>query len=242
VLSGGATRQVDQVSDAEAFAYFAQLRAGGRKETSQQPIAAKPLHSVVLVLSATSQLLEDPGQIRRDRGLSLAKEAPRVIDQLDTTPEGKTLDHTFPGRIQPAAMLDRTKPQRRFQTCRAVRTGNAAPLGRLELGGRAVRVQRLGIGGSSRELVEKEIKGGNPAVPDNDEISPGVSWRPTRAARYPLDPSAVAQFLGLCSRLISKVRVSCPDRARDVIDLVAATVGPTAGIVEHGIFGEDLID
>jgi hypothetical protein len=32
-------------------------------------------------------------------------------------------------------------------------------------------------------LVEKEINGGNPPIPGNDEISPGVSWRLTRAAR-----------------------------------------------------------
>src|ERR1700751_3664993 len=38
---------------------------------------------------------------------------------------------------------------------------------------------------SSRQLVEKKIEGGNPAVPGNDEVSPGVSWRFTRAARYP---------------------------------------------------------
>jgi hypothetical protein len=29
------------MSDTEAFAYFAQLHAGGRKETAQQPIAAE---------------------------------------------------------------------------------------------------------------------------------------------------------------------------------------------------------
>jgi hypothetical protein len=41
VSSGWAIRQVDQMSDTEAFAYFAQLHAGGRKETAQQPIAAE---------------------------------------------------------------------------------------------------------------------------------------------------------------------------------------------------------
>ena len=44
--------------------------------------------------------------------------------------------------------------------------------------------------------IEKQINGGNPAVPGNDEVGPGVSWRVTRAARYPFDPSAIAQFLG----------------------------------------------
>src|SRR4029077_15292851 len=83
---------------------------------------------------------------------------------------------------------------------------------------------------SSAELVEKEIKGGNPAVPGNDEISPGVRWRLTRAARYPSDPPAIAQFLGRGNCLISKVRGSSPDRARDPIDLVTAGVDSLAGV------------
>src|SRR5712691_8733743 len=100
----------------------------------------------------------------------------------------------------------------------------------------------FGIADSLGELVEKEIKGGNPAVPGDDEISPGVSGRLTRAARYPLDPPAVAHFLGLGNGPIAKVRVSGPDRARDAIDRVAATVDAPAGIVEHAIFGKDLAD
>jgi hypothetical protein len=36
---------------------------------------------------------------------------------------------------------------------------------------------------SSGELIEKAINGGNPAVPGDDEISPGVRWRMTRATR-----------------------------------------------------------
>src|SRR6202007_559875 len=63
-----------------------------------------------------------------------------------------------------------------------------------------------------------------------------------RAARYPLNPPAIAQFLGPGNCLISKVRVSSPDRARDAIDLVAATVDAPAGVAEHAIFGEDLVD
>src|SRR5207253_1659874 len=38
------------------------------------------------------------------------------------------------------------------------------------------------------------------------------------------------------------VRVSSPDRARDAIDLVAPTVDALAGIVEHAILGEHLVD
>jgi hypothetical protein len=63
------------------------------------------------------------------------------------------------------------------------------------------------------QLVEKKINGGNPAVPGNDEISTSVCWRLTRAARYPLDPPAIAHFLRLGYWLISKVRVSSLDRA-----------------------------
>src|SRR5207253_4251372 len=73
------------------------------------------------------------------------------------------------------------------------------------------------------------------------EISPSVSWCLANAARYPLDSAAIAQFLGFCDWLILKVRVSSLDRARDAIDLVAATVDAT-GLVENAIFGEDLGD
>ena len=56
-----------------------------------------------------------------------------------------------------------------------------------------------------------------------------------------MDPPAVAQFLGPGNWLISKVRVSSLDRARDAIDLVAATVD-APGLEEHAVFGEDLAD
>ena len=49
----------------------------------------------------------------------------------------------------------------------------------------------------SRQLVEEEINGGNPAVPGDDEIRSGVCWRIARAARYPWDPPAIANLLGL---------------------------------------------
>src|SRR5437867_8770577 len=100
--------------------------------------------------------------------------------------------------------------------------------------------RKVGILGEL-QLVEKKINGCNPAVPGNDEISTSVSWRVTRAARYPLDPPAIAQFLGLGNWLISKVRVSSLDRARDTIDLVAATMH-ALGLVEHAIFGKYLVD
>src|SRR5436309_1288077 len=92
------------------------------------------------------------------------------------------------------------------------------------------------------QLVEKKINDGNPAVPGNDEISTSVCWRLIRAARYPLDPPAIAHFLRLGYRLISKLRVRSLDRARDSIDLVAASVGASLGIVEHAIFGEDFVN
>ena len=57
-------------------------------------------------------------------------------------------------------------------------------------------------------LSKKRVNGGNPAVAGNDEISPGVSWRVTGAARYPLDAPAIAQFLSSCNGLILKIRMS----------------------------------
>jgi hypothetical protein len=57
-----------------------------------------------------------------------------------------------------------------------------------------------------------------------------------------LDPPAIAHFLRLGYWLISKVRVSSLDRARDSIDLVAASVDASLGIVEPAIFGEDFVN
>ena len=44
----------------------------------------------------------------------------------------------------------------------------------------------------SRQLVEKEIDSGNPPVPRNEEIRPGVSRHLTGAARYPWDHPGIA--------------------------------------------------
>ena len=92
------------------------------------------------------------------------------------------------------------------------------------------------------KFVEKKIYGGNPAVPSNNEISPGVSWRLTKAARYAFNPSAITQLLGGGNGLILKVRVSDPDLACDAIDLVSAAEYTPRRIVKHAIFVVDLVD
>src|SRR5258708_28044520 len=71
---------------------------------------------------------------------------------------------------------------------------------------------------------------------------PAYAGASPRAARSPLPPPAIAHFLRLGYWLISKVRVSSLDRARDSIDLVAASVDASLGIVEHAIFGEDFVN
>ena len=73
-----------------------------------------------------------------------------------------------------------------------------------------------------RGFVEKHNNVGNPAVPSNEEISPGVSWHLTKAARYPFNPSVIAQLFGRGNGLILKVRVSGPELACDAVDLVMA--------------------
>jgi hypothetical protein len=67
-------------------------------------------------------------------------------------------------------------------------------------------------------------------------------WCLTGAALYPFDPPGIPQFRGLGNWLISKVKVHGPDRGRDEIYRVAATIDAPAGLVEHAIFGEDLVD
>src|SRR6202045_5092861 len=94
----------------------------------------------------------------------------------------------------------------------------------------------------SRQLVEKHIKRYDPAVPRDDEVPPGVSRHFTRASRYPWNHPCIAIFLRSGSHLILKVRMSRLDRARDAIDRVAATDGAFVRIVEHAIFGPELVD
>src|SRR5258706_10185744 len=100
----------------------------------------------------------------------------------------------------------------------------------------------LPVDRSSGQLVEKHIKRYDPAVPRDEEVPPGVSRHFARAPRYPWNHPCIAIFLRSGSHLISKVGVSCLDRARDTIDRVAATDGALAGIVEHAIFGPELVD
>src|SRR5246500_3161844 len=98
------------------------------------------------------------------------------------------------------------------------------------------------VDSSSGPLVEKHVKRYDPAVPHDDEIPPGVSRHFTRASRYPWNHSCIAIFLRSGSHLISKVGMSRLDRARDAIDLVAATNSALAGIVEHAIFSPEFVD
>src|SRR5258706_5385171 len=92
------------------------------------------------------------------------------------------------------------------------------------------------------QLVEIHIKRCDPAVPHDDEVPTGVSRHFTRASRYPWNHPCIAIFLRSSGCLISKVGMSRLDRARDAIDLGAATNGALARIVEHAIFGPELVD
>jgi hypothetical protein len=74
VSSNGTTRQVDQVTDTAAFDDSSQFRTAGRKETAQQSIAAKRLDLNLPALIATAELLDSPGQLRRDRSLSTVRQ------------------------------------------------------------------------------------------------------------------------------------------------------------------------
>jgi hypothetical protein len=104
--------QVDQTPHTETFGDLAQLHGAGRKETAQQTIAAKPLHSGLPILGARTHPLEDPGQLRRGRRLSLAMEPARVLNQFDRAPQRKVLHHAFAVRIQPVTVFNRTEPKR----------------------------------------------------------------------------------------------------------------------------------
>src|SRR5271169_2834277 len=93
----------------------------------------------------------------------------------------------------------------------------------------------------SRKLVKEEIDGRNLAVSRDDEIGSRVSRRLARAARHPTNPPPIAHPLRRGERLISEVRMSSLDHAGDAVDLVATAVN-AVGLVEYGVFVEDLVD
>src|SRR5258708_17599183 len=104
------------------------------------------------------------------------------------------------------------------------------------------RIEDLLRGRGIARAIEKEIDGGNLAVPGDEKISPGVGWRLAGATRHPPDPCGVAQLFGLADRLILKVRMSSLDHARYAVDLVAATMGAAVGVVEHAIFVVEFVN
>src|ERR1700761_7502222 len=104
------------------------------------------------------------------------------------------------------------------------------------------RKRRRRYGPGSGKFVEEEVNGDDLAVAGDDEVRPGVGWCVAGAAGYPLEPPAIAQFLGLGDRLIGEGGVGRPENASDAIDLVAAAVDVLAGIVEDAVFGPDLVD
>src|SRR5580693_539427 len=136
--SNRATPKVDQATHTEAFGDFPQLRAADREESAQQPIPAKLLDLNLPAPGATAQPLENPGQIRRDRRLSFPKKPAGVFDQLDIAPQRKAWNHAFTRRIQLATVLNRTEPQRLFQTGRRMRASNAAATGGFQFRGLAL--------------------------------------------------------------------------------------------------------
>ena len=102
VSSKWTTRKVDQVPNTEAFANLPQLGSGGRKETAQQSIPAEPLHPLMPALGVAIQPLEGPGQLGRDRGLSLAKEPTGIVVQLHPLPKNRRQPQQRRSQVPPA--------------------------------------------------------------------------------------------------------------------------------------------
>src|ERR1700719_4209008 len=69
------------------------------------------------------------------------------------------------------------------------------------------RIEDLLRGRGIAGAIEKEIEGGNPAVPGDEEISPGVGWRLAGGTRLPPDPRDITQLLRRGDRLVLKGRM-----------------------------------
>jgi hypothetical protein len=83
VSSSRPTRRADQLSDTEAFADFPQSSRGWTQSNGAAIDPAEFVDPALPAPGATFQPLEDPGQLRRGPGDSLAKEPTGVLDQID---------------------------------------------------------------------------------------------------------------------------------------------------------------
>ncbi len=107
--SSRASGQVCDAPDVQALGHFPELLLAGGEEATKQTTRAELLQPAPPALGATPQTIENAGQFRRDRGFSLTKEPPNIIDQKEIVTQREPLEHTFPARIQPPAVLDRAK-------------------------------------------------------------------------------------------------------------------------------------
>ncbi len=93
-----------------------------------------------------------------------------------------------------------------------------------------------------RKLVEEEIDGGNLSIPSNDKIGSSVNRWLARSARDPWNSATVACDLGLGSRKILEVRMSCFDFTSDAIDLIMTTESAEIGVVENAVTIKEFFD
>jgi hypothetical protein len=107
--------QVCHASHIQPCGDFAQPLSTGGEETAEQSTTAQFVHLSPPALGVTPQPVENSGQLRRDRRLSLAIKPPRVIDQKEIATQRESFQHPLATRIQPTPILDRAQPQRLFQ-------------------------------------------------------------------------------------------------------------------------------
>ena len=84
------------MSHAQAFGHLPQRARAGGEESAEQLTRAEFLQPALPALGIAPQPLKDPGQVRRDRSLSFAKEPPGVIDQEEIASQREPDEHAFP--------------------------------------------------------------------------------------------------------------------------------------------------
>ena len=90
-----ASSEIRQVMDTQTPRDFPQSLPIRREESAQQSAVTEFLDPSPPAFGVASQPFQDSGHLGRDRGLAIAEQPAREVDQKHVTPHREPFDHPF---------------------------------------------------------------------------------------------------------------------------------------------------